>query len=419
MNVRINDEYDVVIAGGGMVGVSFALALNHLSRGALRILVAESFATTATNTPTYHPSFDARATALAYGSRCIFDNLGIWQTLQQHATTITDIHVSERNRFGSVALNAKQRGWPALGYVIENAWLGNVLLSELRKHAAIEWLNPAQVVDCKPGVEHAQVVIEHNGAQKSVRTKLLAVADGAQSGLRRRLNIGTHERDYRQHAVIANICCAQPHRGWAYERFTDWGPMALLPLNQINSADARMALVWTMPSARAHELMSKTDEQFLQTLQQRFGNRQGRFTHVGQRHTYALKLTEASEQVRRQLVLIGNAAHSLHPVAGQGFNLALRDVQRLAEIITHALAQREAIGELSVLRRYEELQALDQWKTLLFSDRLTALFERPGLIVGGLRHIGLLALDLNIDLKNRFIDHTAGFHPGAALGNAN
>jgi 2-polyprenyl-6-methoxyphenol hydroxylase-like FAD-dependent oxidoreductase len=179
-----------------------------------------------------------------------------------------------------------------------------------------------------------------------------------------------------------------------------------------------MALVWTMQSARAQELINNSDEKFLNTLQNRFGGRQGKFIQVGQRHCYDLKLTEASEQVRRQIVLIGNAAHSLHPVAGQGFNLALRDVQRLAEVVAHAAAQQESIGELSVLRRYREHQAADQSRTLLFSDRITALFERPGFIVGGLRHIGLLALDLNVELKNRFVDHTAGFHPGAALGKA-
>lgn len=417
-NASSDVDYDVVIAGGGMVGISFALLLNRLGAGSLRILVAESFAIPATSNtaPVYRPSFDARATALAYGSRCIFDNLGIWNTLQPHATAITDIHVSERNRFGSVVLNAQQRGWPALGHVVENAWLGSVLISELRKHPAIEWLNPAHVIDCLPGAEHATVVLEHNGQQKSLRTKLLAIADGAQSGLRARLNIGTREHDYRQQAIIANVCCAKTHRGWAYERFTDWGPMALLPLAAENSNEARMALVWTMQPAQAQELLNNSDVDFLRALQQRFGYRQGNFIRVGQRFAYDLKLTAASEQVRRQIVLIGNAAHSLHPVAGQGFNLALRDVQRLAEIIAHAAVQKEPIGELRILRRYLDQQAADQSRTLLFSDRITALFEQPGLLVGGLRHFGLLALDLNTQLKNRFVDQTAGYHPGAALG---
>src|SRR5690606_21708913 len=219
--------------------------------------------------------------------------------------------------------------------------------------------------------------------------------------------------------IIANVCCDKPHRGRAYERFTDWGPMALLPLSPalLNGAThARMALVWTMASERACALLDAPDTEFLAQLQERFGARQGRFIHVGQRHSYDLKLTEASEQIRRQVVLIGNAAHSLHPVAGQGFNLALRDIQRLAETLSAASSQ--AIGELSVLRRYREQPALDQWKTLMFSDGVTALFERPEFIVGGLRHFGLLALDLNTSLKNRFIDQTAGHHPGAALGSA-
>ena len=423
---NLREHYDVIIAGGGMVGISFALALNRLSAGQLNILIAESFAVphSESSQPIYRPSFDARATALSYGSRCIFENLGMWSILEQHVASITDIHVSERQRFGSVHLTAQERGWPALGYVVENMWLGNVLSNELRKHPSITLLTPATVVDCQPGSEYASVAIEHEGEKKSFNANLLAIADGANSSLRTKLNIGVNEHDYERQAIIANLCCSQPHNGFAYERFTDWGPMALLPLAaNSTTSETRMALVWTMEHERAAQLLEVSDADFLRALQQRFGNRQGYFTRIGERHAYDLKLVTAEEQARRQIVLIGNAAHSLHPVAGQGFNLALRDVQRLAEIICSAAqgspcvvgGSQNKIGELAVLNRYLQTQSIDQWKTLQFSDRITALFEKPGLVAGS-RHLGLLALDLNTELKNRFVDQTAGFHAGAPLG---
>lgn len=420
---NLREHYDVIVAGGGMVGISFALALNRLSNGALTILIAESFSIPQNTVPInertqpiYRPSFDARATALSYGSRCIFDNLGIWPTLEQHVAPITNIHVSERERFGSVQLTAQERNWPALGYVVENMWLGAVLSNELHKHPAITLISPATVIDCKPGSEYASVAIEHNGETQHLTANLLAIAEGVNSSLRTKLNIGVNEHDYERQAIVANFCCAKAHNGFAYERFTDWGPMALLPLAPNHTTnESRMALVWTMNRERAAELLDAGDEKFLRALQQRFGNRQGIFTRIGERYGYDLKLVTAEEQIRRQIVLIGNAAHSLHPVAGQGFNLALRDVQRLAEIICAARSKHEAIGELPVLQRYMQRQSADQWKTLQFSDRITALFERPGTIAGS-RHLGLLALDLNTELKNRFVDQTAGFHAGAALG---
>lgn len=411
-------DCDVLIAGGGMVGISLALALDQLGGGRLRVVVAEDFAipAQAEAAPIYRPSFDARSTALSYGSRCILERLAIWDTLAAHVAPITDIHVSERARFGSVSLSAVDRGWPALGYVVENAWLGQVLLGALRRRPGIELWSPAKVVACRPGADAATAVVDCGGEQRELRCGLVAVADGADSGLRAQLGIGTQVNDYGQRALIANVSCSQPHQGLAYERFTDWGPMALLPLP--DDGQPRMALVWTMPPARAERLLAADDEVFIDTLQQRFGHRQGRFLKIGKRHAFELRLVTAEEQVRRQLVLVGNAAHSLHPVAGQGFNLALRDALRLAEEVTAATAAGEAPGELPVLRRYLQRQTADQAKTILFSDRVTALFEQPRLWAGELRRLGLLALDLNPSLKKTFIDQTAGYHPGAALGAA-
>lgn len=414
----MNADYDVVVAGGGMVGISFALALDHFSAGALRILVVESFAmpeTADSSGRTYQPSFDARATALSHGSRLILENIGVWPQLALHASAIYNIHVSERGHFGSATLETARRGWPALGHVVENARLGRVLLEKLRQRRSIAWLSPARVVDCTPGSDHATITID-DGSPRTVTTRLLSIADGANSGLRARLGIGSSTHDYQRQAIIATIGCSRPHAGWAYERFTDWGPMALLPLANSVEGQPRMALVWTMTGERAASLMECPEQEFLDALQQRFGPRQGRFTRMGGRTGYDLQLTTADEQVRRQLVLIGNAAHSLHPVAGQGFNLALRDVVRLAQILAAATKAGAAPGELAVLQRYLAEQTTDQRKTIFFSDRVTALFEQPNRIAGALRRLGLAALDLNTDGKNYFIDHSAGHQAGAALG---
>ncbi len=414
-------DYDVVVAGGGMVGISFALALDHFSAGALRILVVESFAMPPASadgsTPTaYRPSFDARATALSYGSRRIFESIGAWSQLAAHATPIDNIHVSERGRFGSAVLEATKRGWPALGHVVENAWLGRVLLNILRQRPSITWQSPARVVDCTPGAKHATVVIDSAGQQQTIATRLLSIADGANSGLRARLGIGSTTHDYQRQAIIATIGCSRPHAGWAFERFTDWGPMALLPLPTSAEGQARMALVWTMTEDRAAPLLACPEHEFLDALQQRFGPRQGRFIRVGERSSYDLQLISADEQIRHQLVLIGNAAHSLHPVAGQGFNLALRDVVRLAQVLADATASGAEPGELAVLRRYLAQQTQDQRKTIFFSDRITALFEQPNRVASASRQLGLAALDLNTLAKNYFIDHSAGYQAGAALG---
>lgn len=417
----MKDDCDVLIAGGGMVGLSFALALDTVSGGALRIVLAEGFAIPSANgagsAPQYRPSFDARSTALAHGSRLILESIGVWSQIAEHATPITTIHVSERDRFGSAELRAEERGWPALGYVVENARLGMALMATLRQRPAIRFLNPATVTACRPGADGTTAELVVNGEPVTLRSKLIAIADGADSKLCRQIGITTTQSAYGRDAIIANICCSEPHNGIAYERFSDWGPMALLPLGDSTDNESRMALVWTMTPERAQKLLDASDGIFLNTLQQRFGNRQGQFTRVGQRFRYPLQLIRADEQVRRQIVVIGNAAHTLHPVAGQGFNLALRDVQRLAEIVARADATGACDpGDAARLSRYLESQQLDQWKTIVFSDRLTALFDNSQAAIGGLRRLGLLALDLNPSLKNSFVNQTSGYHAGAALG---
>ena len=324
-----------------MVGVSLALYLGNCLPEEARITLVESFPLPASvpgNVPEYHPSFDARSTALSYGSRLIYEEMGVWQDLQQWLCAIESIHVSSRGHFGSTLLQAKEYDWPALGYVLENAWLGNALIQALYRQGRAQLRSPAKVVDVSPADTGVVLQLEENGERETIQAGLLLVADGAGSGLREALGVAVEEKPYEQHALIANIATAEPHVGCAYERFTDEGPLALLPLPKAAAGDNRSALVWTLPPGRAQALLDAPAEEFLHELQQRFGYRLGRLLRVGERHSYPLSLVQSSEQVRQGLVVMGNAAHALHPVAGQGFNLALRDVAELGAVVSDSFA---------------------------------------------------------------------------------
>lgn len=410
--------YDVVIAGGGMVGASLALALSRGSGGELSVLVVESFPLpeSAERAPAYRPSFDARSTALSWGSRQIFGKLGAWRTLQQHATAIEHIHVSDRGHFGSTLLHAEEQGWPALGYVVENAWLGNVLLGELRRAPGVEFCSPASVVEVQGRAGDALLQVRRGEDLRDYRAQVVVVADGAQSGLRRQLGVEADVNDYRQVALIANVCFDRPHGGTAYERFTDTGPVALLPLADSEDGQPRAALIWTLDGDDAAQLMAADEGDFLGRLQRRFGYRQGRFTRVGERAQYPLQLVEAQEQVRPHLVIMGNAAHSLHPVAGQGFNLALRDLARLARLLCEAHGRGRALGELPLLRQYLERQEADQRWTVGISHSLPALFGNANPVLSVARNLGLAALDVVPPAKSRFVELTAGMAPGTTRG---
>jgi 2-octaprenyl-6-methoxyphenol hydroxylase len=403
------EHFDIVIAGGGMVGVSVALQLGAVLPPKTSMLLVESFPVPAPNKGgegEYHPAFDARSTALSYNARLIYERMAVWDELSQWACGIASIHVSSRGRFGNTWLRASDHDWPALGYVVENAWLGNALIQQLHRRGRVEVRSPATVVSVAPA--GTGVSLQLNGEPTSITAGLLLVADGASSGLREQLGVAVQEKSYRQHALVANVASAEPHRGCAYERFTDEGPLALLPLMAARGGAHRSALVWTLPPERARHLHSCPAEEFLRALQDRFGYRLGRLLQVGERHEYPLSLVQSNEQVRQGIVVMGNAAHALHPVAGQGFNLALRDIAELGRVLNAGIAAGSPPGDLSLLQRYQRRQQPDQRRTIQFSDRIPALFMHADPLLGLGRDLALAGLDMLPGLKREFVRYAAG-----------
>lgn len=399
-------EADIAIVGGGMVGISLALLLAR-AHSRWRITLIESFPISSHSDVQFQSSFDARSTALSAGSRTIFENCGLWSSLREHVTCIRRVHVSDRGHFGGSTIDAHEHGLEAVGYVVENAWLGKVLAAGLKDFPQIQCRAPASVTLARATAEGYRLDIQEGQEQSSLHCRLLVLADGADSKLRRQLGIGVDKTDYGQSGLIANIHCDRPHGGTAYERFTAEGPVALLPLGESDQSGT-MALVWTRPTDQARALLHCSDAEFLERLQVHFGHRQGRFTKVSSRHLYPLELSKAKEQVRRGLVLMGNAAHFLHPVAGQGFNLALRDCAALADTLAAGAAAGRSPGDLQLLEDYLARQTPDQWTTIQLSDNFVRWFSssHPGRSV--LRNLGLFALDTLPAAKRRLARQTMG-----------
>ncbi|MBU0902758.1 MAG: 2-octaprenyl-6-methoxyphenyl hydroxylase [Gammaproteobacteria bacterium] len=384
---------DIAIIGGGLVGASLAVALQaEAKQRGWNICLIEPF----TPGSGYQPSYDARSTALSFGSQQIYQRLGLWSQISQRAEPIKQIHVSDRGRFAAARLSAEDEGVPALGYVVENAWLGECLWQALDPQV-VSWRSPAQVT-CMQALADGYRLTLDDGSE--LECNLAILAEGGRSGLREQLGIAVSTTPYGQSALIANVSPQEPHHGLAFERFTEEGPMALLPL-----ADNRCALVWTRATLEAERLSALDDTAFLAELQQAFGYRLGSLCQVGTRHLYPLALTAAKEQVRKHLVVLGNAAHSLHPIAGQGYNLSLRDTLVLAETL---LANTAPLGDLATLQRYLSRQQTDQQLTVGFSDQVTRLFSTGQPLMAAGRNLGLLGLDLLPPAKRWFARQAMG-----------
>lgn len=387
----------VVIVGGGMVGISLALMLSKKTPEFTITLIEKSPfpEKKLTKNPSELPiqkasSFDARSTALSAGSMQLLADIGCWNLLSEFVAPINNIHISDKNHYAGNLLKASDYAVDALGYVVENAALGQCLLYALEQ-TNINCLAPATVVGCdmtKNGV-CLSVSDSATGNGPIIDADLVVIADGGDSPLCQSLGINRTLKSYQQSAIITNVALATPHQGIAYERFTDQGPLALLPLTSYEG-DHRASVVWTKKTTDVDALLELNDQKFLAALQKCFGYRAGRFIKTGQRHVYPLELIQSDEQVRSHVVVMGNAAHFLHPVAGQGFNLSLRDCAVLTNVVSKNIT---APGVYTTLKQYEQNREMDQQITIGLTDSMVKLFSSSACANSLFRQSGLLLLN--------------------------
>jgi 2-octaprenyl-6-methoxyphenol hydroxylase len=390
-------DCDVLIVGGGLVGSLLANALSTLSLQTV-LVEARSVETLA------QPSFDRRVTALANGSQRVLAQLGLWDAIRAEAQPIRHIHIGEKGRFGAARIDAREEVVPALGYTVENRTLGTALWSPLIESEHFRCLSPAEVLNFDCGADRVTAEVDSGRTSATINARLMVAADGARSKLRAALGIGARVDDYDQQAVIVNCTTQEAHRARAFERFTSSGPIAVLPLTR-----NRVGVVWTLPTAEADRVLALSDDDFRSALQTTFGYRLGRFEKIGRRDRHPLHRVRSDDLTHERTVLIGNAAIALHPVAGQGFNLALRDAAALAEVIADAARDGCVdVGSSAVLERYRSWRTGDQRRLAGFTHGLVRGFGIDAFGISAIRGAGLMAFDLIPGAKSLLASHTMG-----------
>ncbi|MCG8283017.1 2-octaprenyl-6-methoxyphenyl hydroxylase [Acinetobacter seifertii] len=398
-------QQQVIIVGGGMVGLSLSLMLAKANI-AVKLLEAVKYPNyDDQNVAPYHSSFDARNTALSRRSVQIYQKLGLWDALQQHATPILQVHITEQGSFGKARLVAEQEKVESFGQVIENAWLGRVLLTQVRQQPLIELIDGVKVTALTQDAEQVHIEAQRGDEVLKLESKLLIAADGRDSFCRQAIGVGVDVHDYDQVAIVTTVQTSKPHEQVGFERFSALGPLALLPL----PGEYRRSVVWPVKKGTEDEwLGEENDQHFLSALQQTYGDRAGKFEKTGKRFSYPLSQVLAHKQAVGRVILMGNAAHTIHPVAGQGFNLCLRDADVLLRYLVNQLSKSDDIGNPDNLLAYEQARLSDQQRVIKFCDTVVRGFSNQNPLLKLIRNTGLIAFDVIPGVKPLVANYAMG-----------
>jgi 2-octaprenyl-6-methoxyphenol hydroxylase len=448
-------SFDIVISGGGLSGCLMALSLADLTKAdgsLLSIAIVEentSEASTlrdneAAQQKNISPLFDERVLALSHASAKYFDSIDVWQHLSLDACAIEKIDISDRGYYGKARIEAKNHGVSALGYVIAMAKIGQGQLKVLASKSNVQWFSPDTITDIGwqpsneviPELTPEQILKLPNKIANEqdielanelgntldntiinvtlssgdiLQTSLLLACDGVNSPCRQLAKIDVNKSDYQQVALIANVTTEKAHNNKAFERFTEFGPIAMLPLAALKNTQSRCSLVWTMSAEQSEQFLALNDDEFSYQLELAFGSWLGAISQVGKRDAYPLVLLQAQQQTYHRMALIGNASHTIHPIAGQGFNLGLRDVQLMASLIEKQLQNQADIGSFTLLNDYSKKRAQDQKQIITLTDSLVTLFSNdlPPLVVG--RNTGLKIMNYFQPLKSTLVNKLMGY----------
>jgi 2-octaprenyl-6-methoxyphenol hydroxylase len=392
-------NYDIVIVGGGLAGASLAVALADTQ---YRVAVIEAFEFEADA----QPSYDERTIALTYSAKHIFSQLGVWSdAVESESCALKSIHISNKGHFGMTRLDHQDVGTEALGYVIPTRVLGQALMSKLKDIGNVDFFCPYQAENVNADDKEASITIKQSDSSRSVKlkAKLVVIADGGRSPLLNSLGFARLSKDYAQSALLSIVKTNIPHRHKAYERFVEDGPLALLPMN-----NQRFAVVWTLSPEALKKIAAMSDDNYLKELQTVFGTRAGLFSDATPRKTYPLSRSTLQTPYTQRILALGNAAHTVHPVAGQGFNLGLRDVAELAERLIQASTSDTDMGATDFLKSYSESRRQDTRRVGQFTDGLLTIFSHRSPLIQFGRNLGLAAVENMPLVKRALLKRTIG-----------